>query len=428
MHTAPSLFELIGLLIALSALFGYVNTRLLQLPDVIGITAVGLVFSVMMLLAGGVVPELTATAADLVERIDFPEVVFHGMLSALLFAGSLHVNLANLKAERLPIITLATLGVLASTFLVGGIAYGLSSLAGLGLSPIHCLLFGALISPTDPIAVLGILKLVGASKKLESRITGESLFNDGTGVVVFMVLLGLATGESDASAGSVLGMFALEAGGGIVFGLAVGAVALAMLRRIDSYAVEIMLTLAIVTAGYSLAETLHLSAPLYVVAAGLVIGNLGPGKALSERTQAHLFPFWQLMDEILNLLLFGLIGLELLALEFQTRHLVIGVVMVPMVLFARWISVGVPMRAMQRLLPERDQAHTVSVMTWGGLRGGISIALALSLPNGAEKEPIVWATYIVVLFSILVQATTLAPLMRRLGLSNPAAAAASGHH
>ncbi|MCB1915320.1 MAG: sodium:proton antiporter [Rhodocyclaceae bacterium] len=427
MNAAPSLFELIGLLIALSALFGFLNTRFLRLPDVIGITAVGLLFSVLLLLAGGAVPELTATAAALIEHIDFPEVVFHGMLSALLFAGSLHVNLANLRAERLPIIALATVGVLASTFLVGGIAYGLSSLAGVGLSPIHCLLFGALISPTDPIAVLGILKLVGASKKLESRITGESLFNDGTGVVVFMVLLGLATGEGEASAGGILGMFALEAGGGILFGLAIGALALAMLRRIDSYAVEIMLTLAIVTAGYSLAESLHLSAPLYVVAAGLVIGNLGPGKALSERTQAHLFPFWQLVDEILNLLLFGLIGLELLALAFQPVHLIAGIVMVPMVLLARWISVGVPMRTMQRMLPERDQAHTISVMTWGGLRGGISIALALSLPTGAEKELIVWATYVVVLFSILVQATTLAPLMRRLGLSNPANATADGH-
>ncbi len=423
-HT-PSLFELVGLLIALSALFGFLNYRLLRLPDVIGITAVGLLFSIAMLLLGGLQPALTQQAARIVEHIDFPEVVFHGMLSALLFAGSLHVNLANLKAERLPIIALATAGVLMSTFIIGGIAYGLAMAAGLALPLIHCLLFGALISPTDPIAVLGILKLVGASKKLESRITGESLFNDGTGVVVFMVLLGLAGGEGDASAGSILGLFALEAGGGIVFGLAIGALALWMLRNIDSYAVEIMLTLAIVTAGYSLAETLHLSAPLYVVAAGLVIGNLGPGKALSERTQAHLFPFWQLIDEILNLLLFGLIGLELLALEFSWQPVLAGAVMVPMVLAARWISVGLPMRAMQRLLPERDEAHTVTVMAWGGLRGGISIALALSLPSGAEKEVIVWATYVVVLFSILVQATTLAPLMRRLGLSNPAAAAAA---
>jgi len=427
MSQTPSLFELVGLLIALSALFGFLNYRLLRLPDVIGITAVGLLFSIAMLLLGGFEPALTQHAARLVDHIDFPEVVFHGMLSALLFAGSLHVNLANLKAERLPIIALATAGVLISTFIIGGIAYGLAMAAGLALPLIHCLLFGALISPTDPIAVLGILKLVGASKKLESRITGESLFNDGTGVVVFMVLLGLAGGEGDASAASILGLFALEAGGGIVFGLAIGALALWMLRNIDSYAVEIMVTLAIVTAGYSLAELLHLSAPLYVVAAGLVIGNLGPGKALSERTQAHLFPFWQLIDEILNLLLFGLIGLELLALEFSWQPVLAGAVMVPMVLAARWISVGLPMRAMQRLLPERDEAHTVTVMAWGGLRGGISIALALSLPAGAEKEVIVWATYVVVLFSILVQATTLAPLMRRLGLSNPAAAGATHH-
>ena len=427
MNAAPSLFELIGLLIALSALFGFLNTRFLRLPDVIGITAVGLLFSVLLLLAGGAVPELTATAAALIEHIDFPEVVFHGMLSALLFAGSLHVNLANLRAERLPIIALATVGVLASTFLVGGIAYGLSSLAGVGLSPIHCLLFGALISPTDPIAVLGILKLVGASKKLESRITGESLFNDGTGVVVFMVLLGLATGEGEASAGGILGMFALEAGGGILFGLAIGALALAMLRRIDSYAVEIMLTLALVTAGYSLAEWMHLSAPLYVVAAGLVIGNLGPGKALSKHTQAHLFPFWQLVDEILNLLLFGLIGLELLALDYRGGYVIAGLVMVAVVLFCRWLSVALPMRGLQRFLPERDERHTVTVMTWGGLRGGISIALALSLPVGPEKELIVWVTYIVVLFSILVQATTLGPLMKKLGMGGATTATDAGH-
>ncbi|MCB1889434.1 MAG: sodium:proton antiporter [Rhodocyclaceae bacterium] len=427
MHAPISLFELIGLLIAASAFFGFLNYRFLRLPDVIGITAVGLLCSIALLLAGELVPALPERAAALVERIDFPEVVFHGMLSALLFAGSLHVNLANLKAERLPIIALATVGVLTSTFLVGGIAYGLATVAGLDLPLIYCLLFGALISPTDPIAVLGILKLVGASKKLESRITGESLFNDGTGVVVFMVLLGLATGEGEASAGSVLGMFALEAGGGIAFGMGIGALSLWMLRQIDSYAIEILLTLAIVTAGYSLAEHLHLSAPLYVVAAGLVIGNLGPGKALSKRTQEHLFPFWQLADEILNLLLFGLIGIELLALEFHGHHLTAGLIMVPMVLMARWISVAVPMRAMQRLLTERDEAHTVTVMAWGGLRGGISIALALSLPNGDERDLIVWATYVVVLFSILVQATTLAPLMRRLGLSNPGDTS-SGHH
>jgi CPA1 family monovalent cation:H+ antiporter len=427
MHDAPSLFELIGLLVALSALFGFVNYRFLRLPDVIGITAVGLVCSMILLLVGGVVPGLAESAARLVGHINFPEVVFHGMLSALLFAGSLHVNLSSLSRERLPIMTLATAGVLISTFLVGGAAYGLARLAGLEISPLYCLLFGALISPTDPIAVLGILKLVGASKKLESRITGESLFNDGTGVVVFMVLLGLATGETQATAGSIAGMFAVEAGGGILFGMALGAGALWMLRHIDSYAVEIMLTLALVTAGYSLAEHLHLSAPLYVVAAGLVIGNLGPGKALSERTQAHLFPFWQLVDEILNLLLFGLIGLELLALEFRPAFLAGGLAMVLVVLAARWVSVGLPMRGLQRFLCERDDPHTVTIMTWGGLRGGISIALALSMPGGAEKEAIVWATYVVVLFSILIQATTLAPLMRRLGASAPGAEAPALH-
>ena len=230
-------------------------------------------------------------------------------------------------------------------------------MAGWQLPFIYCLLFGALISPTDPIAVLGILKLVGASKKLESRITGESLFNDGTGVVLFMVLLGLATGSAEASPSSIAGMFALEAGGGILFGMAAGAGALWMLRQIDSYAVEIMLTLALVTAGYSLAEWMHLSAPLYVVAAGLVIGNLGPGKALSKHTQAHLFPFWQLVDEILNLLLFGLIGLELLALDYRGGYVIAGLVMVAVVLFCRWLSVALPMRGLQRFLPERDERH-----------------------------------------------------------------------
>ena len=422
-----SVFELVGILVGLSALFGFLNYRFLRLPDVIGITAVGLVFSVLMLLAGAVVPELTVTARALVERIEFADVVFHGMLSALLFAGSLHVNLASLSRERWPILSLATGGVLMSSFLVGGATYGLVQLAGWQLPFIYCLLFGALISPTDPIAVLGILKLVGASKKLESRITGESLFNDGTGVVLFMVLLGLATGSAEASPSSIAGMFALEAGGGILFGMAAGAGALWMLRQIDSYAVEIMLTLALVTAGYSLAEWMHLSAPLYVVAAGLVIGNLGPGKALSKHTQAHLFPFWQLVDEILNLLLFGLIGLELLALDYRGGYVIAGLVMVAVVLFCRWLSVALPMRGLQRFLPERDERHTVTVMTWGGLRGGISIALALSLPVGPEKELIVWVTYIVVLFSILVQATTLGPLMKKLGMGGAATATDAGH-
>jgi CPA1 family monovalent cation:H+ antiporter len=276
-------------------------------------------------------------------------------------------------------------------------------------------LFGALISPTDPIAVLGVLKTAGVPKALEMDIAGESLFNDGTGVVAFLVLLGIATGATDPSFGSVGLLLAREILGALLLGLLAGYFAFFMLKGVDSYPVEIIITLALATAGYSLAERLRVSAPLTVVVAGLVIGNHGARSAMSARTQEHLFSFWDLVDEVLNLVLFGLVGLQLLALNDDGVSWLAAALLVPVVLVSRFLSVGIPALLLGHWLKRRTP-HAVKVLTWGGLRGGISIALALSLPHFQARDTLVLGTYVVVLFSLLVQAPSLAWYLRRLGV------------
>ena len=277
---------------------------------------------------------------------------------------------------------------------------------------INGLLFGALISPTDPIAVLGILRKVGVPKTLETKIAGESLFNDGTGVVVFLTLLSVATSGHDVSTSEVLTLLAEEVVGGVVVGLALGSLGVYLLKGIDSYAVEILITLSLATAGYAFAESLHTSAPIAVVLMGLLVGNQGKEYAMSELTRQHLFSFWELIDELLNLLLFGLIGLEVIALSLSVNQMLPGLIAIPIVLLARWVSVGLPVIAMRRF--SVFTPNTIKIMTWGGLRGGISVALALSLPQMPGRETIVAATYVVVIFSILVQALTMGRLVRRL--------------
>jgi CPA1 family monovalent cation:H+ antiporter len=280
---------------------------------------------------------------------------------------------------------------------------------GLGLPFIYCLLFGALISPTDPIAVLSILKTTGAPKSLETKITGESLFNDGIGVVVFLVLLGVATG-GELTAGHVAGLFLQEAVGGLVFGLLLGALGYYLLKNVDEYQVEVLITLALVMGGYSLAAALHLSGPIAVVVAGLMIGNHGRQLAMSEQTRQNLDTFWELLDEILNAVLFVLIGLELLLITYHQEYLIASVLLIPIVLLARFISVGVPIKLFS--LRRTFTRNVTKLMTWGGLRGGISVALALSLPEGPERDLILAVTYSVVIFSIAVQGLTIAPLVR----------------
>ncbi len=403
-----SLFEIAAILLTLAALFSYFNERYVGMPSTIGLMFISLVISLALIALANVGLDVESRAESVLAQIDFSELLLHGMLGFLLFAGALHVNLGDLLQQKWVISSLATAGILTSTLIVASLTWILLRSLGLDLPFIYCLLFGALISPTDPIAVLGILKNANAPKSLETKITGESLFNDGVGVVVFIVLLDIVGGEHEIDAVQVLLFFLQEVVGGAVFGLATGFLVYWMLKSVDNYPVEILLTMALVTGTYALAETLHLSAPLAVVVAGLLIGNQGRALAMSEKTCEHLDSFWELVDEILNAVLFVLIGLEILVLQFNLSYLLAGLAAIPLVLAARWVSVGIPISLLR--LRREFSPNVVKIMTWGGLRGGISVALALSLPAGPERDVILAITYTVVVFSILVQGMTIGRL------------------
>ena len=406
-----SVFEAIAILVTATALFAYVNARFLKLPTPIGVTLSALVLSLALVLLGG--PATATWADEFLTLLDFDELVLRGILSFLLFAGALFVDLADLVRQRGPILVLATVGVVISTLIVGSLAYLVGGWIGVELPFTYALLFGALISPTDPIAVLSILKRVGVGKDTEALITGESLFNDGVAVVVFTILLSLVTGDGHAevSVPGVALLFVQEALGGVAFGMALGYGAYRLLHRIDDYTAEILITLAVVTGGYAAASWLGTSGPLAVVVAGLFIGNRGRLLAMSAVTREHLDSFWELTDEVLNAMLFVLIGVEVLALKFTVLAVEAAVVAVPLVLLARFVSVSVPI-GLFRLRRDFDP-YTTRLMVWGGLRGGISIALALSLPAGAARDLILTMTYGVVVFSILVQGLTVGGLAAR---------------
>jgi len=398
-------YEAFALLMSLTALFAYLNARFIKLPTSVGGLLVALLLSLSVVLFGSTA--LEGRAEGFLQRLDFDALVLQGLLSFLLFAGALNVNLESLSRLKWPILTLATVGVVTSTLVVGTLMYFLLSLLGLPLPYGYALVFGALISPTDPIAVLAILKQAGVAENTETLITGESLFNDGVGVVIFSVLLGtVAAGEHGGGGftGALL-LFVQEAVGGALFGLTVGYVAYLLLKSIDNYTVEVLLTLAVVTGGYALAQALHTSGPLAVVVAGLFIGNRGRLLAMSERTREHLDTFWEMMDEVLNAVLFVLIGLEVVVLAFTRGYLWAALLAVPVVLGARFISVGVPISLFR--LRRTFRPYTVRVMVWGGLRGGISVALALSLPNSPERDLLIAMTYGVVVFSVLAQGLTI---------------------
>ncbi|SDR27860.1 sodium/proton antiporter, CPA1 family [Paraburkholderia fungorum] len=407
-----TVFQITGALFAIVALFGVVNYRFIKLPDTLGITAVGLVICLALSALGFYYPRMAEVAGTIVPKVDFADIVFHGLLSLLLFAGALHVDLSRMRTQRRAVFMLATIGVLISIAAVGAGFFYVTRWLGHPVGLLWCLTFGAIISPTDPIAVLSVLKRAGASENLETKITGESLFNDGIAVVAFTTLVGLATGSSEFSTAAITIDLLREVAGALAFGIVLGFAASLLLRGIDSYPVEILITLALATGGYSLAEALHVSAPLAVVITGLVIGNHGALTSMSEKTREHLFNFWELLDELLNLVLFGLIGLEIIALSLQLHIVWLGLASIPVVLLARGISVAIPLLALQNF--RRLNRHSALVLTWGGLRGGISIALALSLPTFHGREMLVGVTYLVVVFSLLIQATTLGPLIRRL--------------
>lgn len=399
-----SIFNIIAIFISVAALASYINYRYIKLPSTIGLMFIGLVMSLAVIGLSAVGVDLRSSAVRFLGRIDFSEALMKGMLSFLLFAGALKINLNDLAKQKFTIGSLATGGVITVTFIVGTIIYFVLEAVGTALPYAYCLVFGALIAPTDPVAVLAILKSIKAPRSLEIKIAGESLFNDGVGVVVFTVLVGIAAGES-ASAGHVILLFAREALGGVAFGLVIGYIAFRLLKNVDDHSVEILLTLALVGGGYALASVVHTSGPIAIVVAGLLIGNYGRRLAMSEATRNHLDRFWELIDEILDAVLFVWIGFEILVLSFTLDFLIVGLIAIPVVLAARFISVSSIIAVMK--FRREFSRNAVKILTWGGLRGGISIALALSLAPGDARNLIVSITYVVVVFSILVQGLTI---------------------
>jgi len=406
-------FTIVTILTVLAAGFGYINVRFLKLPVTIGLMTVSILFSIAIFIIGYFEPEVVELEAELVGQIDFQKVLMEGMLSFLLFAGALHVDFGLLRKQSLPIIMFATIGVLISAFLVGGMMYAVFSLLGLTIPFIFCLLFGSLISPTDPIAVLGILKKAGVPHKLETKIVGESLFNDGIGVVIFATIYSIARAGMDEIAWGEIGLlFVEEVGGGIALGLVLGFIAYQMMTRIDNYEVEVLITLAIVMGGYALAMYLHFSGPLAMVVAGLMVGHERfRTSTMSEVTETYIDKFWELIDNILNAFLFVLIGLEIVLLSFDGQYLLAGLIAIPVVLLARYAALALPIALFNKKL--EFVPGTSTVMTWGGLRGGISIALALSLAANMPRDLILTVTYVVVVFSIIVQGLTVGKLAER---------------
>ncbi len=400
------LFATVAALLAVTALLAFLNERLIGLPTTIGVMLIALAISVVVLVLGSAgVLSIAERARELVAAAALEETLLRGMLSFLLFAGALHVDLGDLLDHWLEVGLFATLGVIVSTALVALAAYASAGLLGLPLGFAWCLVFGAIVAPTDPVAVLAILRRSGVGAGLRALIAGESLFNDGFAVVVFATLAGLAAGSVQLHAGE-LGLFLVqEALGGAALGLVLGWLGYLALRSIDSYQVEVLITLALVAGGFALAGLLHVSGPLAVVVMGLFIGNRGRRLGMSAKTREHLDSFWELLDEVLNAVLFVLIGLELLVIDLNPAALAAGAVAIAAVTGSRLLAVGGTMRLMRR--------SGGLVAAWAGLRGGISVALALSLPAGAERELILTMTYVVVIFSIAVQGLTLQPLASR---------------
>ncbi len=394
--------EVLTITIVLAALFAYINHRLIKWPPTIGIMVLSLGSSILIATLGKFYPILSDKVLQLASSIDFRDVLMNFMLSFLLFAGAINIDARKLRKERWPVLVLSTVGILISTTIVGSIIFYLFRLCDLPISFIYCLLFGTLISPTDPIAVLAILKQAKIPSSLELKISGESLFNDGVAVVIFVTLLDVAhSGQLALNVVAVGKLFIQEALGGIIFGGILGYIGYYALRAIDDYNVEVLVTLAIVLGGYSLAGRLHVSGPLAMVVAGIITGNKVKDEVLSDTSRDYLSKFWELIDEILNAVLFLLIGLEMLIIKINITVLLIGAATIFIVLIARLISVYIPVSLLGFFI--KLEKHAVAILTWGGLRGGLSVALALSLSPEMHRDEFVLITYIVVVFSILVQ-------------------------
>ncbi|WP_227370715.1 cation:proton antiporter [Halomonas sp. M20] len=407
------MLNLIAIIVSLTALFAWLNHRFIRLPTTIGVMAIALALSAGMHgLSWLGYTALEDHAENLLSRIDFNKLLMDGMLSFLLFAGALHVDLDRLKRYRWSIGFLATFGVVISTLTIGAAAYYLLGLFGFAVPFMYCLVFGALISPTDPIAVLGILRQANAPVDLELRIVGESLFNDGVAVVVFTLLLGAATGSEALTFTHAGKLFLIEAGGGVALGLVVGGLAYWLMRSIDEYRIEVLISLAVVLGGYALALALHASGPIAMVVAGLLVGNKARKSAMSDVTREQLDAFWELIDEILNTLLFVLIGLEVLLIPFESGLLWVGGALIAIMLIVRFSTIGVPIMLLRKQLGFRK--GSIRILTWGGLRGGISVALALAIPSGEARDILLTITYMIVLFSILVQGLSIGHVVQRL--------------
>lgn len=413
-------YNLITVIIVLTSIFGYINFRFIKLPGTIGIMLISMVASLVVIFLGTYKPAVFNNVAEYVGAIDFDTALMRVMLSFMLFAGAIHLDVDKLKKQRMSVITFSTIGVLLSTFIIGCLLYLVTQLMPLQLDFIYCLLFGALISPTDPIAVLAILKKANIPSTLETKISGESLFNDGVGVVVFITILEvISKGLENVSALDITWLFVREAGGGMALGWLLGYAGFYLLRSIDHYIVEVGITLAIVMGGYTLAEHLHVSGPLAMVVAGLITGNKSRELGMSITTRDYIDKFWEMLDEFLNGILFLLIGFEMLVINFNNYTFWLGCISIVLVLFARLISVSLPILVLR--FKNTFEKHAISILTWGGLRGGISVALALSLPKNPMTEVLVGITYIIVLFSIIVQGLTMGKLVKKLGVSTIAA-------
>lgn len=409
------LYYTFSVLIVLASFFAYLNVRFLKLPGTIGIMIIAMLVSVGIRLVGdSYFPETTKEFFELIKAFDFTEILMGAMLNFLLFAGALHVNFSDLREHKWPILTYATVSVVLSAFIIAGVFFYVAPLLGIEIPFIYCLLFGTLISPTDPIVVLGILKEAKVPKMIETKITGESLFNDGVAVVMFAVVLKMATDTSfDATFGSVSKLFLIEAGGGVLLGGLLGYKASSVMKKIDDYKVSVLITLSIVMGGFLIAKQLHFSSPLAMVIAGLIIGNYGKSVAMSETTRDYLSKFWELIDEILNAILFLFIGFELLMLPDLQEQLLLGVVAIFVCLLARTLAIFIPASTILR--KNTYSRGSLTTMVWGGIRGGVSIALVMSIPNSAGelKDILLEVTYIVVLFSIVVQGLTVGAVAKK---------------
>ncbi|AMS25865.1 sodium:proton antiporter [Bacteroidetes bacterium UKL13-3] len=406
------LFHIFSGIIVLSAAFAYINFRILKLPSAIGLMLISLIFSFGILAVGYFFPSLKESVSQNLSGINFSELLLEVMLSFMLFAGAIHVKYKDLKSESLSIILFSTISVLLSTFIIGTATFYLLNFCGIEVQFIHSLLFGALISPTDPIAVISILKTAGVSKSLETKIAGESLFNDGVAVVVFITILQLAQYNNDIQFSKVLLIFGQEAIGGVLLGMIIGWIGFKLIASIDNYQVEVLITLAIVMGGYTLAHYIHVSGPLAMVAAGIISGNHGKNFGMSDITAEYVDKFWELIDETLNATLFVLIGLELLLINARPTIIFVSLLLIVVSILTRYFSVFIPSLAIR--LKEKITNRTLLLLTWGGLRGGISITLALSIQPSMNKDIWVTITYIIVCFSIIVQGMTIGKLAKRL--------------